>query len=246
MTEAQRSCSQILWVYVLVGAAVFVVTRFEQAPVVGAYLHLVVAAIFLGASLQLARGEQQHYGIALGGLLEPADDERPRGPLGLWDLGRALWEALPSALRELSIAFGVAIIVFPLYGLGFAAFQEPTRELSLSLPPSLPTLALTQWLLVALPEEAFFRGYLQTALSDLETGRVRFLGASLAPRAWMLQAALFALLHLAVQPQPARLAVFFPALLFGWLRAWRGGIGAASALHALANLYSETLARSWL
>jgi membrane protease YdiL (CAAX protease family) len=40
--------------------------------------------------------------------------------------------------------------------------------------------------------------------------------------------------------------VFFPALLFGWVRAWRGGIGAALALHASSNLYSEILARSWL
>jgi membrane protease YdiL (CAAX protease family) len=35
-------------------------------------------------------------------------------------------------------------------------------------------------------------------------------------------------------------------LLFGWVRAWRGGVGAAIALHAMSNLYSEILARSWL
>jgi membrane protease YdiL (CAAX protease family) len=233
-------------VYLLVGGAVLLVTRLEHTMAVGRYVHLAVAAIFCGASLRLARGQLAHFGISLAGLLEPADDERARGPFGLWDLGRAFWEALPSALRELGVAMGTAFVVFPLYGLGYAAWQEPGRELSLSLPPELFTLALTQFLVVALPEEAFFRGYIQTALSDLETRRLRVAGVSLAPRAWLLQAVLFALLHVAVQPQPTRLAVFFPALLFGWLRAWRGGIGAASAMHALSNLYSETLGRSWL
>jgi membrane protease YdiL (CAAX protease family) len=57
---------------------------------------------------------------------------------------------------------------------------------------------------------------------------------------------LFAAIHFLVEPHPARLAVFFPALLFGWTRAWRGGIGAALVLHAMSNLYSEILARSWL
>ena len=53
-------------------------------------------------------------------------------------------------------------------------------------------------------------------------------------------------LPVAVDLQPARLAVFFPALLFGWLRALRGGIGAPAALHVLCNLLSDLLARSWL
>ena len=76
--------------------------------------------------------------------------------------------------------------------------------------------------------------------------RVSVLGVELAPGAWLLQAALFALVHFLVEPHPARLAVFFPGLLFGWLRARRGGVGAAIALHAMSNLYSEILARSWL
>ena len=41
-------------------------------------------------------------------------------------------------------------------------------------------------------------------------------------------------------------AVFFPGLLFGWLRARRGGIGAAIAVHALSNVLAELLVRGWL
>ena len=44
---------------------------------------------------------------------------------------------------------------------------------------------------------------------------------------------------------PARLAVFFPGLLFGWIRAWRGGMGAAMAVHAASNIWSEILLSGW-
>ena len=87
---------------------------------------------------------------------------------------------------------------------------------------------------------------MSTCRSDVEQRRVRLLGASVAPVALVLQAVLFALVHFIVDPNPARLAVFFPGLAFGWLRALRGTIGAAIAFHALCNLFSEVLARSWL
>jgi membrane protease YdiL (CAAX protease family) len=43
----------------------------------------------------------------------------------------------------------------------------------------------------------------------------------------------------------ARLAVFFPALLFGWLRARTGGIGASVLFHASCNLYALLLGRGY-
>jgi membrane protease YdiL (CAAX protease family) len=39
--------------------------------------------------------------------------------------------------------------------------------------------------------------------------------------------------------------VFFPALVFGWMRARTGGIGAAVLFHALCNIFSATLARGY-
>ena len=237
---------RITWVYVSVCLAVFGVTRLELVPSIGRYVHLIVAAVFLLVSIGLTRDDPTHYGVSLGGLLEPPEGDRPIGPLGLWDLGRALLAAIPSALRELAVAVGVAAIVFPPYAAGYCWWVEPSRAFSLNLPPHLAEVILAQLVVVALPEEAFFRGYLQTSLDDLRRARVRVLGTELSFRAWVLQASLFALLHFAVEPHPARLAVFFPGLLFGWLRAWRGGIGAAIAIHAMSNLYSEILVRSWL
>ena len=246
MAQARTSLRRILWVYGLVCAAVFAVTRLESVALVGQYVHLAVAAIFLLTSLRLTRSDPAHFGVALGGLLEPPTDDRTAGPLGVFDLGRAIGKALPSAARELGVATAIAAVVFPLYTIGFYWWNQPLGDFSLKLPPNLASFVLAQLIVVALPEEAFFRGYLQTALSDLRESRARVLGAKLAPRAWLLQAILFAAIHFIVEPQPARLAVFFPALLFGWTRGWRGGIGAALALHAMSNLYSEILARSWL
>ena len=51
--------------------------------------------------------------------------------------------------------------------------------------------------------------------------------------------------HLLTEVNPNRLAVFFPALVFGWLRSRTRGIGAGVVFHALCNLYASYLARSY-
>ena len=101
---------------------------------------------------------------------------------------------------------------------------------------------LTHLLVVALPEEYFYRGYLQTRLHDLlghsDTDQPRtFLGFSHAN--W-LTSALFALGHVLIPIggvfSLARGAVFFPSLIFGWLRDRTGSIIAPIIFHAAANM----------
>jgi membrane protease YdiL (CAAX protease family) len=101
-----------------------------------------------------------------------------------------------------------------------------------------------QLLVVALPEEAFYRGYLQSRLDDAWAPRWRVLGANVGP-GLLASAAIFALGHLVTVHLPTRLAVFFPALLFGWLRARTGGIGASVVFHAMCNVYSQALGRGY-
>ncbi len=235
--------------FVAVTLATVLISALGRLPWLAPYVQLLVAALFLWTALHFAQRQPDglaRYGLQLGGLLEPP----PEPPSGLLasarDLGAALLGALPSALRELGVALLLAAVVFPPFALGFFLWHAPARAFSLSLPPQPASFVLTQLLLVALPEEALFRGYLQGRLSECFARRVRVLGARLSPPAWLLQALLFALIHVAVDLEPARLAVFFPALLFGWLRELRGGIGAALAFHALCNLFSEVLFRSWL
>ena len=79
---------------------------------------------------------------------------------------------------------------------------------------------------VAFSEEFFYRGYM-TMRFEQRWGPVR---SALAT------AALFALGHL-LTPAPWRLLVFFPALLFAWLRNRTHTIVGASVAHFLCNVW---------
>lgn len=97
-------------------------------------------------------------------------------------------------------------------------------------------LMLTHLILVAVPEEFFFRGYLQERLHQA-WGRkgVRVFGL---PLTWaiVVSSLLFALVHLISTVQLTRLSVFFPSLLFGALRERTGGISASIVYHAACNM----------
>jgi len=198
--------------------------------------------------------DPKHYGLALGGLLEP----EPLSPRRLFrDGGRALLWAL-----------GIGLIVLPPFWIGYLLWWKPPGPF-MPVPPQLPVddeLArllvavfprgtgaaiaayvhhvLGQLLVIGLPEEAFYRGYLQTTFDDVWRPRWRVLGALIGP-GLLVTSALFALGHVLTKVDPNRLAVFFPSLLFGWLRARTGGIGAPLALHALCNLFASFLGRSY-
>ena len=211
-----------------------VVTTVSYAAPQG-YAGTLVGAGFLAACylLVLRRDDVviRRFGLSLGGLAETTRLE-PRRLLG--DGARALGWALAAAL-----------IAFPPFFFGYRAFWHPTVAFHLDLGPQPLDEIAAQLLVVALPEEAFFRGYLQTALETTwPRRRVRLLGAELGA-GWVVSAAIFAIGHFLTVPSPARLAVFFPALAFGWLRARTGGIGASFLFHALCNLFASWLARGY-
>ena len=222
------------------------VVSHTRGSFVSMYGHLFLAIAFLGGALWLARRPNrtaQHYGIDLAGVLEAPPDEPAHATHGLW---HAVRHALPHLRSELGFALRVALVVFPPFVPLFCLYQGVAHAFTFHPPRAPIDYVLTQLLAIALPEEALFRGYFQTRLSELFPRRIVLLGASLSPVAWLCQAALFALLHFLVGFAPARLAVFFPGLLFGWMRARRGGIGAAVWFHAMCNLLAEMLTRGYL
>jgi hypothetical protein len=244
---------EITIVYLVVAALTFAITRLPEEGPLGDLVHVLVAAVFLLFAVKLAQrepGGMRRFGIDLGGVLVPPDeaegDGRAPGPFGLWDLFRAIRSALPAAAREIGVALVVMIAIFPAFAVGFQLYHQPSHPFVLRPPPDLLEFALTQLVVVALPEEALFRGYFQTRLTDAFPRTVRFLGADVSIPALIGQAALFAIVHFVVDFSPERLAVFFPGLLFGWLRAWRGGIGASILLHAASNVYADVLVKGWL
>ncbi|MEO0326668.1 MAG: MrtC family glutamic-type intramembrane protease [Myxococcota bacterium] len=234
-----------LAVFVARGAGAFV-------PALAPYGGLLVGAVLVSLALRHAARERdglERQGIALGGLLGTAEDDGPAGPFGVFELARTLWRGKRSALREGAVALAVTALTFPPYVLVFAAWNDVGEPYRWPAALSMASFALGQLVVIALPEEVFFRGYVQTRLGDAfavpERGPFARLGV--APRTLGLQALLFALVHLATPaPNPARLATFVPGVAFGVLRAWRGGVGAAIAYHAACNVLAEMLFRGWL
>ncbi len=155
--------------------------------------------------------------------------------------------------REAGVAFGWALLLaaiwfIPFYA-GFRAWAHWVWHVRHPLlfplrPAHLANELAAQVLIVALPEEAFYRGYVQGRLEDAWPSRWRWLGAPVGPSI-LVTSVVFALGHVATIRDPARLAVFFPSLVFGWLRARTGGVGAPIAFHALCNLLSESLMRGY-
>jgi hypothetical protein len=202
-----------------------------------------IGAFFLAATYLFAlRGDQSAipWGLSMGGLLEPE-------PLSWGQLFGAAGRAL------LTTALVMAWIV-PLYAWGFRFWYEPEQPFNLArglqldergLPsPDMIDLALGHLLVVAFPEEAFFRGYLQTALQRRYPSGWNLLGGGLGTGV-LLTSVLFALGHFASLPNPGRLAVFFPSLLFGWLRNRTGGIGASVLTHAACNVLVVVLVQGY-
>jgi uncharacterized protein len=172
----------------------------------------------------------RRHGLSLGGLLD-------REPLDFARIAR-------SAATELGFALIVATVIFPPFWLGYLYWWSPVAPFHAAPLDVLARDALGQVLVIALPEEAFYRGYLQTSLDDAWEPRFRFLGATLGPGV-IVTSAVFALGHVATELHPSRLAVFFPSLLFGWIRSRRGSVGASAVFHALCNLFASYLARSY-
>ena len=95
--------------------------------------------------------------------------------------------------------------------------------------PITAAMAAHHLLLVALPEEVFFRGYLYDAFE--ETGREPVVPVAL----------LFALGHFVIAPSPFRLLTFFPGLLLGWGRKKSGNVYVPTAVHFLYNLFPSVI-----
>jgi hypothetical protein len=170
------------------------------------------------------------YGLSLGGLLDPE-------PIDWGKLSR-------SAASELGFALAIAAVVFPPFWVAFRYWWSPVLPFRPAPLAALSQDVLGQWLVIALPEEAFYRGYLQTRLEEVWTPRLRVFGTLVGP-GLLVTSVVFALGHVATEFHPNRLSVFFPSLLFGWMRTRRRGIGAPAAFHALCNLFASYLARSY-
>jgi len=243
VTDARASLREPLLAFVIATALAAGLAALGAAvPLVREYLHVLIAIVFFQTPLVAARraGRDLDYrevGLRL-------------DPIGL----------------NLAVLGAVMLVTFPAFAAAFFAFYgrvcaHPGAPLAgafaplcrhwlgfsgghLRAPPDAALLALSQLIVVAVPEELFFRGYLMERLEQVWPPTHRLFGAKVG-WALIVSSALFALGHLAVIPNPQRLAVFFPALLFGWMRARTGSIAAGALYHALCNLLADTLHASY-
>ncbi|MDQ3367956.1 MAG: CPBP family intramembrane metalloprotease [Myxococcota bacterium] len=166
------------------------------------------------------------------------------------------FHAEPIARGLVTAACAIAAI-FPVFALGYFAFYEIAcnSELLSNLVPrgmcsrygglaglqapeltwKLAEFCAVQLVVVALPEELFFRGFLLGLLEQRFPPKYRVLGGGIG-WALVISALAFALIHLPKDGDPRALATFFPGLLFGWMRSATGSILASTITHAGSNI----------
>jgi membrane protease YdiL (CAAX protease family) len=176
------------------------------------------------------------------------------------------WQPVRRGLVMAAIAIAA---VFPVFVLGYLAFYETAcgSELLGQLVPRgmcarygglgalhMPDLAwisagasslsaefaAVQLVVVALPEELFFRGVLLGLLEQRFPPARRVLGGGIG-LALVLSSLAFAMIHLPKDGDPRALATFFPGLLFGWMRSATGSILAPTITHAASNILVRCL-----
>ncbi len=166
--------------------------------------------------------------------------------------------------RGLKYGFGYVALVFPLFALGYFAFYEVVcspagkelRELAPlgackayrglaalhapKLTMDLAQFVAVQVVVVALPEELFFRGCLHELLERRFPPKRRILGGGIG-LALLLSSLAFALIHLPKNGDPRALATFFPGLVFGWMRSSTGSILGPVVAHSASNVLVRLL-----
>jgi len=214
----------------------------QSVPIVGRNLHGAIAIVFLYVPWLAARIRGTPFDYQAAGMrLAP----RRRN---LWTFALTAGTTWPIFVGAFFIFYGtVCARTAPELVVAWWRMFAPVcpqwlgvSGIGIRFPPDFVWLILSQLVVVALPEELFFRGYLYQRLEALWPSRRRILGASVGPALW-LSSLLFALGHVLVDLDPRRFAVFFPGMVFGWMRARTGSVASGTAYHAGCNLLSDVL-----
>lgn len=176
------------------------------------------------------------------------------------------WEPIARGTKIAALAIAA---IFPLFVAGYFAFYEFACHSSFAdlaprgmcgryggfdalhvpdfawLSPPIPNVLSAEFIavqlvVVALPEELFFRGLLLGLLERRFPPKLRLWGGGIG-LALVLSSLAFALIHLPKDGDPRALATFVPGLLFGWMRSATGSIYASTLTHAASNILVRTL-----
>lgn len=210
----------------------------ESREVVISYIAIVVS-VALTATIAPAVAREYLYSFILAAMvyLPVLRGEKRGRRLSEYGIHLKNWK------KEILFAAALMLIVFPPFIIGNHFWQSWVvgGRYAFALPAgSIAYLILEHTLFIALPEEFFYRGWMQTVFTRRFPAKLKIWGGDFG---WViiLTSALFAIGHLAAIPSPFRLAVFFPSLLFCWIRAKRGSLIAPILFHGACNVLMNML-----
>lgn len=222
MTTSKKNLFIAILVTLVVIALISVFYRLQGIAVIHDYLGMISAILLT-------------YSVVIVGLLQK-------------DRFSYLWLEKESTVQFLKTLSLTCLVVFPA---AFVAnhFYQKIAFHSVYDPGSFSGhvwfyFALNHFVVVAFPEEFFFRGYLQKVFHEAFLPRWNIFGARMG---WstLIVCLLFAFSHTAVVLQWWHGLIFFPSLVFAWLRERTGTIWASVFFHWLCNLFSFWVAQSY-
>lgn len=151
-------------------------------------------------------------------------------------------------LKSLKYFAAASLVLFPPFLLMNHLYQKILfgREFVLSFSGIPFETILIQLVLIAFPEEFFFRGWLQTLLARTFPRRIGLGFPALSVGvAVPITSFLFAFSHSLITLQWWHFAIFFPSLVFGWLREKTGGLIAPILFHVSSNLLVNWIGTSY-
>lgn len=148
------------------------------------------------------------------------------------------------SLKVLLLVMGIVFVPFIV---GFVLWQHMVVGGRFNPDWTWPGLHFlsAQFLGAAIPEEVFYRGWLQSQFNGAWPTSRTIMGARIG-KGLVFTSFLFALGHVIIEYSPVRVAVFFPSLIFGWLREKTDGLVAPILFHGLSNLLMATLQSAFL
>jgi membrane protease YdiL (CAAX protease family) len=150
-----------------------------------------------------------------------------------------------SLVKDIKIVLLVLFIVFPLFIALNHIYQVIffKHRFVFGLREGIVFNIFHHLIMVAIPEEIFFRGFIQSQMERAyQKGKI----VGLITHSNFMTSLLFAIGHFFINPQINRLAVFFPSLLFGYLREIRGNIYPSIVIHWLSNIIMYILLGMYL
>lgn len=144
--------------------------------------------------------------------------------------------------KDVGRALLVAAITFPPFAIGHHYWQLHfgAPGYTFAVPAGIAVTLLKNTFLIALPEEMFYRGFVEHRLERLWPTKHMWWIIPVS-RTVILASALFAVGHFLGEYNPARLGPFFPAFVFSALTRKSGSVCGAVLYHGMSNAFSALL-----